>query len=135
MKFLMSWDLIQRRSETCVFTTTTEWVGFGRVARVACAEYMLGAEVLLHPKSCEPPDGNISTVGAKCFRSAEVLLQPKTSEPPENISTVCAKRFRCGEVLVLTDDRVGLSRSVIFLFVFVFFDAVGNLHVEWDPGI
>ena len=29
----------------------------------------------------------------------------------------------------------GLSRCVIFLFVFVIIHAVGNLHVMWDPGI
>ena len=37
--------------------------------------------------------------------------------------------------IVLTNDRVGLSKSVIFLFVFVILHAVGNLHVLWRPGI
>ena len=38
-------------------------------------------------------------------------------------------------ISVLTNDRVGLSKSVIFLFVFVILHAVGNLHVLWRPGI
>ena len=37
--------------------------------------------------------------------------------------------------IVLTSGRVGLSRSVIFLFVLVIIHAVGNLHVVGDPGI
>merc|ERR1712136_502252 len=35
--------------------------------------------------------------------------------------------------IVLTNDRVGLSRSAIFLFVFVIIHAVGNLHVFLGP--
>ena len=37
--------------------------------------------------------------------------------------------------IVLTNHRVGLSGSVMFLFVFVIIHAVGNLHVLWGPGI
>ena len=37
--------------------------------------------------------------------------------------------------IMLTNDRVGQTRSVILLFVFVIIHAVGNLHVVWDPGI
>merc|ERR1719329_954657 len=31
--------------------------------------------------------------------------------------------------IVLTNDRVGLTRSAMFLFVFIIIHAVGNLHV------
>merc|ERR1719380_580934 len=33
----------------------------------------------------------------------------------------------------LTNDRVGLSRSAMFLFVFLIIHAVGNLHVFMGP--
>ena len=52
-----------------------------------CGREMLPlAEVLLQPKTCEPPDGDVSTVGAKCFRCAEVSLQS------EEIRGLCATR-------------------------------------------
>merc|ERR1712012_976296 len=35
--------------------------------------------------------------------------------------------------LVLTNDRVGLTRSAMFLFVFIIIHAVGNLHVFLGP--
>ena len=41
---------------------------------VAPAEDLRAPEVLLQPKTYEPRDGNISTVGAKCFRSEEIGL-------------------------------------------------------------
>ena len=68
-----------------------ENVVFGRVAGVAFAKYMLGAKVLLQPKTKEPPDGNISTVGAKCLRCAEVLLQLKTFELQTETSVLWAR--------------------------------------------
>merc|ERR1712091_597543 len=34
---------------------------------------------------------------------------------------------------VLTNDRVGLTRSAMFLFVFLIIHAVGNLHVFLGP--
>ena len=37
--------------------------------------------------------------------------------------------------IVLTNDPVGLSKSVIFLLVFVILHAIGNLHVMWHPVI
>merc|ERR1711957_56240 len=36
--------------------------------------------------------------------------------------------------LVLTNDRVGLTRSAMFLFVFIIIHAVGNLHVFLGPN-
>merc|ERR1711881_154725 len=35
--------------------------------------------------------------------------------------------------IVLTNDRVGLTRSAMFLFVFIIIHAVGNLHVFLGP--
>merc|ERR1712156_372101 len=35
--------------------------------------------------------------------------------------------------LVLTNDRVGLTRSAMFLFIFIIIHAVGNLHVFLGP--
>merc|ERR1719188_619902 len=35
--------------------------------------------------------------------------------------------------ITLTNDRVGLSRSAMFLFVFLIIHAVGNLHVFLGP--
>ena len=35
--------------------------------------------------------------------------------------------------LTTTNDRVGLSRSAMFLFVFIIIHAVGNLHVFLGP--
>merc|ERR1719248_83080 len=35
--------------------------------------------------------------------------------------------------LVLTNDRIGLTRSAMFLFVFIVIHAVGNLHVFLGP--
>merc|ERR1712194_910012 len=35
--------------------------------------------------------------------------------------------------LVLTNDRVGLTRSAMFLFIFIIIHAVGNLHVFLRP--
>merc|ERR1712047_219831 len=35
--------------------------------------------------------------------------------------------------LVMTGDRIGLTRSAMFLFVFVIIHAVGNLHVFLGP--
>lgn len=35
--------------------------------------------------------------------------------------------------LVMTNDRVGLTRSAMFLFVFIIIHAVGNLHVFLGP--
>ena len=70
------------------------------------------SEVLLQPKTYEPPDGDFSTVGAKCFRCAEVLLQPKTYEPPNgDISTVGAKCVRCAEVLLQSEEIRGLCAT------------------------
>ena len=37
------------------------------------------------------------------------------------------------ENLTTTNDRVGLSRSAMFLFVFIIIHAVGNLHVFLGP--
>ena len=34
---------------------------------------------------------------------------------------------------MFTDDGFGLERSVLFLIMF--FHAIGNLYVVWDPGI
>ena len=54
-------------------------------------------------KTYEPPDGNMSTVGAKCFRCAEVLLQ----------SEAIRGLFAAGEVV---GDAHGNNRlSGIFL--------------------
>jgi len=36
--------------------------------------------------------------------------------------------------IVLTNDRVGLTRSAMFLFVFIIIHAVGNLHVFLGPN-
>ena len=56
-------------------------------------------------KTYEPPDGNMSTVGAKCFRCAEVLLQ----------SEAIRGLFAAGEVV---GDAHGNNRlSVIFLWI------------------
>merc|ERR1711971_643274 len=35
--------------------------------------------------------------------------------------------------LVMTNDRVGLTRSAMFLFIFIIIHAVGNLHVFLGP--
>merc|ERR1712057_15405 len=35
--------------------------------------------------------------------------------------------------IVLTNDRVGLTRSAMFLFVFIIIHAIGNLHVFLGP--
>merc|ERR1712048_1312717 len=35
--------------------------------------------------------------------------------------------------IVLTNDRIGLTRSAMFLFVFVIIHAIGNLHVLLGP--
>merc|ERR1712127_765813 len=35
--------------------------------------------------------------------------------------------------LVLTNDRIGLTRSAMFLFIFIIIHAVGNLHVFLGP--
>merc|ERR1719454_1117309 len=35
--------------------------------------------------------------------------------------------------ITLTNDRVGLSRSAMFLFVFLIIHAIGNLHVFLGP--
>merc|ERR1719375_210248 len=35
--------------------------------------------------------------------------------------------------LVLTNDRIGLTRSAMFLFVFIVIHAIGNLHVFLGP--
>merc|ERR1711948_1310 len=35
--------------------------------------------------------------------------------------------------VVLTNDRVGLTRSAMFLFIFIVIHAVGNLHVFMGP--
>merc|ERR1719444_652719 len=45
---------------------------------------------------------------------------------------VCATIFTAKNI-VLTNDRVGLSRSAMFLFVFLIIHAVGNLHVFKGP--
>merc|ERR1711957_459074 len=37
------------------------------------------------------------------------------------------------KTLVLTNDRVGLTRSAMFLFIFIIIHAVGNLHVFLGP--
>merc|ERR1712070_640955 len=36
--------------------------------------------------------------------------------------------------IVLTNDRVGLTRSAMFLFVFIIIHAIGNLHVFLGPN-
>jgi hypothetical protein len=36
--------------------------------------------------------------------------------------------------IVLTNDRIGLTRSAMFLFVFIIIHAVGNLHVFLGPN-
>merc|ERR1711912_220950 len=35
--------------------------------------------------------------------------------------------------IVLTNDRIGLTRSAMFLFVFIIIHAIGNLHVFLGP--
>merc|ERR1719237_930315 len=35
--------------------------------------------------------------------------------------------------IVLTNDRVGLTRSAMFMFIFIIIHAVGNLHVFLGP--
>merc|ERR1711990_414834 len=36
--------------------------------------------------------------------------------------------------IVLTNDRIGLTRSAMFLFVFIIIHAIGNLHVFLGPN-